>query len=195
MRILVTGGAGFIGSHTVDALLAKGYEVTILDSLEKPVHMKGKPDYIPKAVRFIEGDVRRREDMLKALEGVEAVYHFAAYQDYLPDFSKFFHVNSVGTALMYELIVECKLPVRKVIVASSQAVAGEGLYKSASGRIFRPDLRPTEMLEKAEWDFRDPETGEALTWQPTPEGGLAQRPLFWRFGREFRLVTAAQAFI
>ena len=89
MRVLVTGGAGFIGSHTVDALLEKGYEVTVLDSLEKPVHLKGKPDYIPKQVRFIEGDVRRRDDFLKALEGVGIVYHFAAYQDCLPDISKF----------------------------------------------------------------------------------------------------------
>jgi dTDP-L-rhamnose 4-epimerase len=169
MRVLVTGGAGFIGSHTVDALLAKGYEVTILDSLEKPVHMKGKPDYIPKSVRFIEGDVRRREDILKALEGAEAVYHFAAYQDYLPDFSKFFHVNSVGTALIFELIVEKKLPVKKVIVASSQAVAGEGIYTSADGRVFRPDIRTLDALERGDWDFRDPESGAVLQWQPTPE--------------------------
>jgi len=169
MRILVTGGAGFIGSHTVDALLARGHEVTILDSLEKPVHLKGKPSYIPAKVRFIEGDVRNREDMLSALDGVEAVYHFAAYQDYLPDFSKFFHVNSVGTALIFELIVEKKLPVRKVIVASSQAVAGEGLYASTSGEVFRPDLRPTAQLEAGDWEFRHPQSGEVLKWVPTPE--------------------------
>ena len=169
MRVLVTGGAGFIGSHTTDALLKKEYDVTILDSLEKPVHMKGKPDYIPPQVRFIEGDVRNRDDMLKALEGVEAVYHFAAYQDYLPDFSKFFHVNSVGTALIYELIVEKKLPVKKVIVASSYAVAGEGRYRSASGKWFELGIRPLSQLEAAAWDFRDPATGETLQWQPTPE--------------------------
>lgn len=169
MRVLVTGGAGFIGSHTTDALLKKGYDVTILDSLEKPVHMKGKPDYIPRQVRFIEGDVRKRDDMLKALEGVEAVYHFAAYQDYLPDFSKFFHVNSVGTALIYELIVEQKLPVKKVVVASSQAVAGEGLYCSSDGELFRPDIRPLPKLEAGDWNFRHPLTEDVLSWQPTPE--------------------------
>ncbi len=205
MRVLVTGGAGFIGSHTVDALLAKGHEVTILDSLEKPVHMKGKPDYIPRAVRFIEGDVRQRNDMLKALDGVEAVYHFAAYQDYLPDFSKFFHVNSVGTALIYELIVECKLPVKKVIVASSQAVAGEGLYKSQHGKMFRPDLRPTEMLERAEWDFRDPQSGEVLQWQPTPESHAnpqnqyalskySQELMTIAFGKRYEIPSVAMRF-
>lgn len=169
MRVLVTGGAGFIGSHTTDALLAKGHEVTILDSLEKPVHMKGKPSYLPPQVRFIEGDVRKRDDLLAALEGVEAIFHFAAYQDYLPDFSKFFHVNSVSTALIFELIVERKLPVRKVIVASSQAVAGEGLYAASNGEIFKPDLRPLPMLEAGEWDFRHPQSGEILKWQLTPE--------------------------
>ena len=169
MRILVTGGAGFIGSHTTDALLKKGYDVTILDSLEKPVHMKGKPDYIPRQVRFIEGDVRKRDDVLKALEGVEAVYHFAAYQDYLPDFSKFFHVNSVGTALIYELIVEQKRPGRKGVGASSQAVSGEGLYESADCELFRPDIRSRSLLEAGDWNFCHPVTGDVLAWQPTPE--------------------------
>jgi dTDP-L-rhamnose 4-epimerase len=169
VRVLVTGGAGFIGSHTTDALLKRGYDVTILDSLEKPVHMKGKPDYIPKRVRFIEGDVRRRDDVQKALDGVEYVFHFAAYQDYLPDFSKFFHVNSVGTALIFELIVEKKLPVKKVVVASSQAVAGEGKYSSTAGEDFYPDIRPLAQLEAGDWNFRHPRTGEVLKWQPTSE--------------------------
>lgn len=169
MHVLVTGGAGFIGSHTTDALIAEGYDVTIVDSLEKPVHTKGKPDYIPAQVRFIEGDVRDRNVMLKALDGVEAVYHFAAYQDYLPDFSRFFHVNSVGTALIYELIVEKQLPVKKVIVASSQAVAGEGRYQSSAGELFTPELRTLRQLETAQWDFTHPRTGEILRWQTTPE--------------------------
>jgi len=169
VRVLVTGGAGFIGSHTVDALLERGWEVTILDSLEKPVHLKGKPSYIPKEARFIEGDVRKREDFLKALSGVQIVYHFAAYQDYLPDFSKFFHVNSVGTALLYELIVEKKLPIEKVIVASSQAVAGEGLYQNAAGHKVLPPIRALKQLEAGRWEISDARTGEMLQWQPTPE--------------------------
>jgi dTDP-L-rhamnose 4-epimerase len=129
MKILVTGGAGFIGSHTVDSLLLRGHSVKILDNLQKSVHLKGKPSYIPKEAEFIFGDVRDKKALEYALENVEAVYHFAAYQDYLPDFSTYFHVNAVSTALIYEIIVEKKLPVKKVIVASSQAVLGEGLYK------------------------------------------------------------------
>ena len=97
--VLVTGGAGFIGSHTADRLLKSGYDVRILDNLQKPVHLKGKPSYLPKEAEFILGDVRDKDTVEKALKDVEYVFHFAAYQDYLPDFSTFFHVNSVGTAL------------------------------------------------------------------------------------------------
>src|SRR3989442_1758829 len=123
MKILVTGGAGFIGSHTLDLLLKKGHALRVLDALEPPVHHNGQwPNYLPREVERVAGDVRDRSAWERALEGVEAVFHFAAYQDYLPDFSKFFHVNAVGTALLYELIVEKQLPIRKIVVASSQAV-------------------------------------------------------------------------
>lgn len=132
MRVLVTGGAGFIGSHTVDALLGKGHDVRILDNLQKPVHLKGKPGWVHKDAEFILGDVRNRSDWEKALRGIDAVYHFAAYQDYLPDFSTFFHVNAVSTALMYEVAVEKRMELSKVVVASSQFVQGEGVYKCPS---------------------------------------------------------------
>ena len=130
MKILVTGGAGFIGSHTADALIQKGHKVKILDNLHKTVHPKGKPSYINSKAEFIEGDVRDKKTFKHALDGVDAVFHFAAYQGYLPDFSTYFHVNSVSTALLYEILVEMgdKSKVKKVIVATSQAVMGEGLY-------------------------------------------------------------------
>jgi len=165
---LVTGGAGFIGSHTVDRLLQLGYDVRILDNLQKSVHLKGKPDYIPKEAEFILGDVKDRETLEKALKNVDYVFHFAAYQDYLPDFSTFFHVNSVGTALIYEIAVEKKLPIKKIIVASSQFVSGEGIYKSKDGSFFYPKRRTNEQLERGEWDFKD-ENGEKSLWQWTPE--------------------------
>ncbi len=166
--VLVTGGAGFIGSHTVDRLLSLGYDVRILDNLQKPVHLKGKPSYLPAEAEFIEGDVRDKNTFRKALKNVEYVFHLAAYQDYLPDFSTFFHVNSVGNALLYEIAVEEKLPLKKIIVASSQFVNGEGIYKSKSGKFFYPKGRTNEQLKKADWNFRD-ENGEVLEWQWTPE--------------------------
>jgi dTDP-L-rhamnose 4-epimerase len=169
MKVLVTGGAGFIGSHTVDALLAKGYQVRILDCLEKPVHLKGKPDYIPPEAEFILGDVRNKRDLEQALEGVDIVFHLAAYQDYLTDFSKFFQVNAVGTALIYEIIVERRLPVQRVIVASSQAVMGEGRYLCPDCGVIYPDTRELEQLKKREWDIPCPRCRGEMQSQPSDE--------------------------
>src|SRR4051794_39261594 len=104
-RVLVTGGAGFIGSHTVDLLLAKGYEVRVLDSLQPRVHPHGKPEYLPPEVDFRQGLVENPDDLLAALQAVDFVVHLAAYQDYMPDFSRFLHVNAESTALLYELIL------------------------------------------------------------------------------------------
>jgi len=168
MKCLVTGGAGFIGSHTVDRLLAEGHEVRILDNLSKPVHLKGRPAYLSSEAEFIEGDVRDKALLRSALDGVDAVYHFAAYQDYLPDFSTYFAVNATATALIYEIIVEDKLPIQKVVVASSQAVAGEGLYRSKDGSLFTPDIRPALQLADGNWEIVGSD-GETAEWQPTPE--------------------------
>ena len=162
--VLVTGGAGFIGSHTVDRLVSLGYDVRILDSLEKPVHTKGKPDYLNPKAEFVMGDVRDRETLRRCLKDVEFVFHLAAYQDYLPDFSKFFDVNVVGTANIYELIVQHRLPVKKVILASSQFVQGEGLYQQNDGTIVGPSFRSLEQLERGQWDFIG-EDGAPLQWQ------------------------------
>lgn len=153
MKILVTGGAGFIGSHTVDLLLQKGYAVRILDNLTPPVHIEGKkPDYVPRDAEFILGDVRDRAAWERALDGVDAVFHLAAYQDYLTDFSKFFHVNGVGTALLYEIVVEKKLPIQKIVVASSQATYGEGKYRCEIDGIQYPPLRSVEQLMRRDWE-------------------------------------------
>lgn len=166
--VLVTGGAGFIGSHTVDRLIDSGFDVRILDILQKPVHLKGKPSYLNPKADFILGDVRNKSVLEDALKDVEYVYHFAAYQDYLPDFSTFFYVNSVSTALIYEIAVEKKLPLKKIISASSQFVQGEGLYRKQDGSLVQPYQRPIEQLEKGEWDWKD-ENGQNMDWQWTSE--------------------------
>jgi len=216
MKILVTGGAGFIGSHTVDALLEKGCEVKILDNLQKPVHLKGRPSYIPKEAEFIFGDVRDKKVLEYALSGVDAVYHFAAYQDYLPDFSTFFHVNSVGTALIYEIIAEKKLPVKKVIVASSQAVMGEGKYicpscyplasknldDSENPIFYYPDIRSEEQLREGNWEHKCPECGSELQWLPSDESVInpqnqyamskySQEMMAINFGRRYKIPSVA----
>jgi dTDP-L-rhamnose 4-epimerase len=138
----------------VDALSQKGHQVRILDNLQKPVHLKGKPQYIPDDVEFILGDVTNKSDWDKALTGVDVVYHLAAYQDYLPDFSTFFQVNTVGTALLYEVAVEKRLELKKVILASSQAVYGEGYYYcSRCDKSILAQQRTKEQLEQGRWDI------------------------------------------
>lgn len=172
MRVLITGGAGFIGSHTADALLARGHEVRLLDNLQQPVHMKGKPAYLPKQAEFVYGDVRDPHVLLYALRGVDAVYHLAAYQDYLPDFSTYFDVNAVSTARLYELIVAHQLPIRRVVVASSQAVLGEGLYECEDhGRII-PDIRLDAQLNRGDWEHHCATCGRPMTPLPTPEPSI-----------------------
>lgn len=156
MRILVTGGVGFIGSHLVDRFLNEGYRVRVLDNLDPKVHPHGRPKELPVGVDFIAGDVTDRDTLLAALKGIDVVSHQAAYQDYMLDFSRFLLVNGVGTALIYELIVREKLKVKKVIVASSQAVYGEGQYNCPEHGIFLPVPRSQEQLARREWEIRCP---------------------------------------
>jgi len=170
VRVLITGGAGFIGSHTADLLLERGYQVRILDSLEPPVHQRReKPSYIPSDVEFIIGDVRNKSDLENALRGVRAVFHLAAYQDYLPDFSRFAFVNEGGTALLYEIIVNDHLPVEKVVLGSSQAVYGEGKYECRAHGAQYPPPRPLEQLESREWEVKCPLCGNRMSPVPTDE--------------------------
>jgi dTDP-L-rhamnose 4-epimerase len=175
MRILVTGGAGFIGSHTVDALLKEGHKVRILDNLQKPVHLKGKPSWLSKEAEFIFGDVRDKNCWEKSLKDIEAVYHFAAYQDYLTDFSKFFHSNAVGTALLYEVVVENNIDLSKIIVASSQFVQGEGLYEctSCGNKKVAPSMRSKKKLDKGDWEHQCPSCEEPMNWLWTSEDHFA----------------------
>ncbi len=155
-RILVTGGAGFIGSHTVDLLVEKGYQVRIMDALQERVHPHGWPSYIPDGVERLQGDVRQPADWDRALADVDGVIHLAAYQDYMTDFSTFHHVNTVGATLLYERIVADKLPVQKVVLASSQATYGEGKYRCGEHGIQYPDSRPDAQLARGDWEVHCP---------------------------------------
>jgi len=176
LNILITGGAGFIGSHTADALIECGHRVRVLDNLQKTVHPRGLPDYLNPAVEFMPGDVREKADWLKALVGIDAVYHLAAYQDYLTDFSSFFHTNAVSTALLYEVLVETGQyrDIRKVIVAASQAVMGEGRYRCPScgpsdGEPIYPQIRTENQLAQGRWDHTCPACAGTLQWVPSDE--------------------------
>ena len=113
----------------------------VLDALTPPVHRDGPPAYLSPEIDFFEGDVRNEDLLRNLLRRVDAVYHFAAYQDYLPDFARFTDVNVVSTALLYQIIVEEHLDLARVVVASSQAAMGEGLYLCALDGEQTPGMR------------------------------------------------------
>ncbi len=170
MNVLITGGAGFIGSHTADELIKRGHNVKILDILKKPIHLNGFPEYIDKSkVEFIYGDVTDKKLMKYALIDVDVVFHLAAYQDYLPDYSSFSFTNVCSTSLIYEIIEEDNLQIKKVIVASSQAVMGEGKYLNQYGKVFYPSLRSDQQLSLGKWDHIDVENGLPLIFDLSDE--------------------------
>jgi len=169
MKILLTGGAGFIGSHTCDRLLSLGHEVVVLDALTPPVHRNGHPAFLSPEADFYQGDTRNRDLLANLLRRVDAVYHFAAYQDYLPDFSRFSDVNVVSTALLYEIIVAQHLDLARVVVASSQSAMGEGLYWCPVDGEQTPGMRSESALAASQWDIPCPACGGPLEMRATPE--------------------------
>jgi len=166
---LVTGGAGLIGSHIVDAALTRGWNVRILDNLERQTHRNGRPAWLAPAAQFMRGDVRHRGDWEKALDGIDIVFHEAAYGGYMPEIAKFIHVNAVGTAIMLETIRDRNLPVRKVVIASSQAVYNEGAYSCPEHGHFFGTTRPIAQLQLADYDVHCPICGAASSPVPTDE--------------------------
>src|SRR5438270_6055477 len=140
-RALVTGGAGLIGSHLADLLVREGWKVRVLDNLEPNTHKRGKPDWINPKAEFVEGDIRDRETITAALDKIDIVSHQAAYGGYMPEISKYVHVNSLGTAQMLEVIREKNLPIQKIVVASSQAVYSEGAVACAKHGLVFPNVR------------------------------------------------------
>ena len=167
--VLVTGGAGLIGSHIVDAALARGWDVRVLDSFERQTHRRGRPPWLPATVDVVHGDVRRRADWERALDGIDIVFHEAAYGGYMPEIAKFIHVNAYGTALMLETIRNHDLPVRKIVLASSQAVYNEGAYACPEHGHFYGRTRDIARLEAGDYDMHCPVCDAVATPMPTDE--------------------------
>ena len=168
-RALVTGGAGLIGSHIVDLLLHEGWTVRILDNLEPQTHKHGKPEWVNASAEFRQGNVQDAETILSALQDIDVIFHEAAYGGYMPEMAKYVLVNSFGTAQMLELIRDHELPIRKVVVASSQAVYSEGAAKCPEHGAVVPLLRPAEQLRSGDFSVHCPVCGRATSSLPTPE--------------------------
>jgi dTDP-L-rhamnose 4-epimerase len=169
--ILITGGAGFIGSHLADELIEHGYKVRVLDSLIEQVHGPDcqRPSYLHPDIELIKGDVRDPEAVRKALRDIDVVYHFAArvgVGQSMYEIKEYTSVNNEGTAVLLEALAE--KPVEKLIVASSMSIYGEGLYRSPKGKTYHRVNRSAEQLRESKWELQN-EEGEVLSPRATPE--------------------------
>lgn len=178
-RILVTGGAGFIGSFLVDALLARGHGVRVYDALVPQVHgpEQRRPVYLNPEAEFIQGDVRDRDLLGKALAGVDVVVHLAAavgVGQSMYEIEYYTSANTLGGAVLLDLLANTQHNVRKMLVASSMSIYGEGKYLCAEHGTVYPRLRPKVQLQAREWEMKCPHCDRDVRPAPTDE----DKPLF-----------------
>lgn len=187
--VLVTGGAGFVGSHTVDLLVKKGYKVRVLDNLDPQVHGPSRklPSYWNNKAEFIYGDVRRRTDWIKALKGMDAVIHLAArvgVGQSMYQVRRYMAANTLGTSQLLDLAAEKKNMVRKIVVASSMSIYGEGAYSCKKCGPMSLKLRPYAQMKRHDWEMHCPkcaaqvyplQTAESKPLQPTSVYAISKR--------------------
>ena len=172
-QILITGGAGFVGSHLADGLLAAGHRVRILDDLTPQVHQGGAPDYLSPKVDLVVGDVRDPNRLREVLTGVDVIFHFAAtvgVGQSMYEISRYMSINTQGTAELLQAMLDSKLTPEKLIVASSMSIYGEGQYVcSACGKAAFPPVRPVAQLRNAQWELHCDACHNVLVPQATNE--------------------------
>ena len=209
-RVLVTGGAGFVGSHLVDALLASGARVRVLDSLDPLAHPTGAPDHFAADAELAIGDLRDREVTDRALGGVDRVFHLGGVVgngESMVNVRRAVEANAVGTATLLEAIIGRRDRVRRLGVASSMVVYGEGSYDCARHGTVAPPLRVVEQLRRREWEARCPLCGDPVVPIPTAEDtplrptsvyGITKRDqeeLVLVLGRAYGLETVALRYL
>lgn len=171
MNVLVTGGAGFIGSHIVDRLVGDGHFVRVFDNLEPQVH-KSIPNYLNKNAEIIEGDVRNSHQLQEAIKDVDVIFHEAAMVGVgqsMYQIEKYVDVNSFGTARLLEILVNKDHSVKKLIVASSMSIYGEGTHICEDCGIVYPSLRREHQLKRRDWVVKCPNCGKDVRMAPTKE--------------------------
>lgn len=171
-NILITGGAGFVGSHLADALLAAGHNVRIFDNLTGQVHPGGIPGYLAPEAEFVQGDMQDAKAVGRALHGIEVVFHMAAavgVGQSMYEIEHYMGSNTQGTAVLLQGILRGKGPVEKLVLASSMSIYGEGKYVCAQCGDVAPTLRSVRQLKTRQWEPNCPACGETLTPIPTDE--------------------------
>ncbi|MBI4436612.1 MAG: NAD-dependent epimerase/dehydratase family protein [Candidatus Omnitrophica bacterium] len=172
MKILVTGGAGFIGSHLVDALVTRDHEVVVYDAFVEQVHGRKKPDYLNQEATYVKEDVRNREALKKVIRTSDLIFHEASavgVGQSMYQVSEYVEANTQGTAVLLDILVREKTKVKKVVIASSMSIYGEGRYLcSACGKI-APSPRSEKQLQKGEWEMHCPACNAKVRAIPTDE--------------------------
>jgi dTDP-L-rhamnose 4-epimerase len=172
-QILITGGAGFVGSHLADGLLAAGHRVRVLDDLTPQVHQGGAPDYLAPEVELVVGDVRDPNRLREVLSGVDVIFHFAAtvgVGQSMYEISRYMSVNTQGTAELLQAMLDNKYAPQKLIVASSMSIYGEGQYVCAAcGKEAFPPVRSVQQLKQSQWDLYCGACRGELIPKPTSE--------------------------
>ncbi len=171
-QILVTGGAGFVGSHVVDSLLRRGHSVTVYDNLTPQVHSDGLPEYLSSDVRLIRGDMRDMAKLRNAVRGADVVFHLAAavgVGQSMYEIANYMGANTQGTANLLQAILDNKCKVEKLVVASSMSIYGEGKYRCQNCADVAPPPRSVEQLRNKMWEACCPFCGALLTPVATDE--------------------------
>jgi dTDP-L-rhamnose 4-epimerase len=211
VKVLVTGGAGFIGSHLVDRLLANGHDVRVLDSLEEQVHGGERPEYLSEEAELVRGDVRDHDAVAGALGGVDRLVHLAAavgVGQSMYEIERYTSINAIGAAVVLEESIARRDALEKVVVASSMSIYGEGMYRcpKEDKLIDRAQPRPDEQLATRDWELRCPSCGDHLEPLPTPEDKPLQpnsiyavnkrdhEEMFIAWGRAYKVPVTALRF-
>jgi len=172
-QVLITGGAGFVGSHLADGLLQAGHSVRVVDDLTPQVHPSGPPGYLNPGVELIRGDVRDPNRLKEVLAGVDVVFHFAAtvgVGQSMYEISRYMSVNTIGTAELLQAMLDSRAPIEKIVVASSMSIYGEGRYECTQcGRKAAPGVRSLAQLKAGKWDLDCEHCGGKLKPAPTDE--------------------------